>query len=131
MRKVYQFFKDNPTFFLATTEGDQPRVRPFGAVAVFEERLYICTNIKKDVYQQMIANPKVELCGMDQAGGWLRVAATAVEDDRVAPRAQMLEENPSLKGAYSPEDGLFCVLWLENATATYGSFSAETWTETF
>ena len=97
MNEVYAFLKKNSTFYLATDEGGQPRVRPFGAIAMFEGKLYIITSNQKDVYKQMMKNPKVELSTMDADGTWLRVAAEAVTDGRREARAHMLEENPMLK----------------------------------
>lgn len=118
MNEVYEYLKGK-VYYLATMDGDQPRVRPFGAVARFEDRLYICTNVGKPVYKQMTANPRIELSAMDDQGGWVRVRAVAVPDDRAAARARMLEENPNLKGSYAPDDGLFAVLWLKDAEATF------------
>lgn len=123
MDRVYDFFKKNPTFCLATVDGEQARVRPFGAVAKFEGKLYLCTNNEKDVYRQMKQSPRVELCGMDAGGAWLRVAATAVEDDRDAARERMLAENEALRGMYAVGDGRFAVFYLQDATATFSSFA--------
>lgn len=131
MERVLTFFKENPVFFLATAEGDQPRVRPFGAVASFEGKLYICTNNTKPVFKQMQANPRVEICGATADGSWLRVTATAVRDERREAKAQMLAENPSLKNMYNLDDGIFEVLYLGDATAVFSSFSAAPETVTF
>lgn len=131
MKEVYAFFKKNPTFFLATEEGDQPRVRPFGAVADHEGRLYICTSNQKEVYKQMKANPKVELSGADSEGNWLRVAATVQEDTSREAKAAMLKENPALEGMYGIDNPIFAVFYLQNATATFSSFNAEPRTVTF
>ena len=96
MNEVYEFLKSCGTFYLATTEGDQPRVRPFGAVAVFEDKLYIQTGKVKKVADQMKANPKIEISGM--AGGkWIRLTAKAVLDERIEAQQHMLDENPGLK----------------------------------
>lgn len=125
MEEVYQFLKENSTFYLATVENDQPRVRPFGAVAAFEGKLYICTNSTKDVYKQMMVNSKVEICGMDTKGGWLRVEAKAIRDDRAQARFAVLDENPSLKGMYKADDGIFEVLYLQDAVANFCTFGSE------
>jgi uncharacterized pyridoxamine 5'-phosphate oxidase family protein len=122
MKEIYDYLKKNPTFFLATVEGDQPRVRPFGVVAEFEGKLYISTSNQKKVFKQMVANPKIELSAMGQDGTWLRVEATAVHDDRNEARAQMLSENDNLKGMYTVDDGKMAVLYLKDATATIYSF---------
>lgn len=124
MKEVLDFLKANPVFFLATVEGDQPRVRPFGAVAEFGGKLYLTTNNGKDVYKQMQANPKVELCGWDAKGGWLRVAASIVVDPDNGARAHMLEENPNLKNMYSLDDGKYEVFYLKDATASFCSMAA-------
>ncbi len=124
MDEVLKFLKDNPTYYLATMEGDQPRVRPFGTIALFEGRLYFQTGHVKSVYQQLIANPKIEICGFAN-GQWLRIAATAVRDDRREARAAVLEDYPSLQAMYSPDDGNCEVFYLQDATATFSSFTAE------
>lgn len=122
MQEVYEFLKNCGTYYLATVEGDQPRVRPFGTVDLFEGRLYIQTGKSKPVSRQLQANPKAELCAF--AGGkWLRVAGTLVRDDRVAAKAHMLDAYPSLKGMYSAEDDNTEVLYFKDATATFSSFT--------
>lgn len=90
MEKVFQFLKDAETYYLATVEGDQPRVRPFGTVHIFEGKLYIQTGKRKDVSRQIMANGKVEICAMKD-GEWIRVAGTLVEDDRTEARQSMLD----------------------------------------
>ena len=125
MQEVLKFFRENPTFYLATVEGDQPRVRPFGAVAELEGRLSLTTGNGKKVYAQLLKNPKIELCGMDAQGTWLRVEAEAVADDRREARKAMLDQNPSLRDLYSEDDGVMAVLFLRNATAVFASFTAE------
>ncbi len=120
MEEVYKFLKENPVFY-----GDQPRVRPFGVVALFEGKLYLQTGNVKPVYKQMTANPKIELCTTSKDGAkWLRVAATVVHDGRVEARRHMLDENPELRKLYSEEDGVGEVLYLKDATATFYSFTA-------
>ena len=122
MKEVYEFLKKCETYFLATAEGDQPRVRPFGTVDIFEGRLYIQTGKIKNVSKQMMANHKVELCGMS-GGKWIRVEAVAVEDDRLEPREHMLAAFPSLQGMYKADDGNCQVFYLKDATATIYSFT--------
>jgi uncharacterized pyridoxamine 5'-phosphate oxidase family protein len=121
MKEVYDFLKQCGTYYLATVEGDQPRVRPFGTVDLFEGRLYIQTGKVKKVSKQMAANPKVEICAAT-GDKWLRVEALAVEDDRVEAREHMLDQYPSLKGMYKADDGNTQVLYLKDATATFYSF---------
>ncbi len=122
MREVYDFLKQCGTYYLATVDGDQPRVRPFGTVDIFEDRLYIQTGKSKDVSKQIQANPKVELCAF--AGGkWLRVAGRLVRDDRVEAKRHMLDSYPQLKAMYSAEDDNTEVLYFTDATATFSSFT--------
>ncbi len=122
MREVYEFLKKCGTYYLATVEGDQPRVRPFGTVDIFEDRLYIQTGKVKDVSKQIQANPRVEICAFAE-GKWLRVAGTLVRDDRLEPKVHMLDSYPALKGMYSAEDGNTEVLYFKDATATFSSFT--------
>lgn len=130
MEEVFEFLKKCGTFYLATAEGDQPRVRPFGAIDVFEGKLYIQTGNIKPCFKQMKANPKVEICGF--AGGqWIRIAAKAIQDDRREARQHMLDANPSLKGMYAADDGNCEVLYLKDATATFSSFTSAPKTVTF
>lgn len=123
MNEVTKYLKDCGTFYLATVENDQPRVRPFGAVCEFEDKLYIVTNNKKDVYRQMIANPKVEMCGMYK-GTWIRVTGEVKEDLRREAREAMMEDNrAALSGMYSVDDGIFTVFYFERGSATIYSFT--------
>jgi len=121
MKKVLNFLKESGTFYLATCEGQQPRVRPFGAVAEFEGKLYIVTNNQKKVFQQLLQNPKFEISAMVQQE-WIRVEGQAILDSRKAARDQMLEENPSLSQMYSAEDGLMEVFYIQDGIATIYSF---------
>ena len=122
MEKVLQFLKEAETYYLATVDGDQPRVRPFGTVNLFDGKLYIQTGKVKDVSKQIHANPKVEICAF-MNGEWLRVACELKEDDRREARQAMLDAYPSLQGMYSADDGNTEVLYMENATATFSSFT--------
>ncbi|MBQ3590311.1 MAG: pyridoxamine 5'-phosphate oxidase family protein [Clostridia bacterium] len=124
MQEVYEFLKTCGTYFLATVEGDQPRVRPFGTVDLFEGKLYIQTGKRKAVAQQMKANPKVEISAMAPDGRWIRIAAEAVADDNLAAQTHMLDAYPSLKAMYQPGDGNTEVYYLQNATAQICSFTA-------
>ena len=123
MQRVVDFLKNAETYYLATVDGDQPRVRPFGTVNVFEGKLYIQTGKVKDVSKQIHANPKVELCAFKD-GAWLRVAGTLVEDDRREAKQAMLDAYPSLQGMYSADDDNTEVLYFKDATATFSSFTA-------
>jgi len=124
MERVVKFLKEAGTYYLATVDNDQPRVRPFGTAHIFEGRLYIQTGKSKDVSKQIHANPKVELCAFKD-GEWLRVAGTLVEDDRREARQSMLDAYPSLQGMYSADDGNTEVFYLKDATATFSSFTKE------
>ena len=130
MQEVYDFLKKAGTYYLATLEGDQPRVRPFGTIDIFEGRLYIQTGLKKDVAKQMLTHPKVELCAFD-AGKWIRVTAEAVLDENIEAQKHMLDAHPELKGMYQPGDGNTAVFALENGTAVIASFTEAPQTYTF
>lgn len=125
MNEVYEYLKTNPTFYIATMDGDQPRVRPFGAVAVYEGKLYLVTANWKKVFAQMMKNPKVEICTMGKDGTWIRITATVVQDDRMDARQHMLDENPMLKNMYAADDGKCEVVYLKDATAIISSFNSE------
>ena len=130
MEKVFQFLKDAEVYYLATVEGDQPRVRPFGTVNIFEGRLYIQTGKIKPVSKQLAANPKAEICAFKN-GVWLRVACELIEDDRIEAKKAMLDAYPNLRGMYDESDGNTQVLYFRNATATFSSFTAAPETVTF
>lgn len=123
MERVEKFLKEANTYYLATVEGDQPRVRPFGTIHNFEGKLYIQTGKSKDVSKQIHANPKVEICAFNN-GQWLRVACTLVEDDRIEARQSMLDAYPSLQNMYKADDGNTEVFYLKDATATFSSFTS-------
>ncbi|MDR2357001.1 MAG: pyridoxamine 5'-phosphate oxidase family protein [Oscillospiraceae bacterium] len=123
MNKATELLSAAGTFYIATTEGDQPRVRPFGAVAEFDGKTYICMNNTKKVYKQLIANPKVELTGVFDGGGkWFRLQAVANRDDRLEARAKMLDQAPTLKNMYKPDDGIYEVFYLTDVLGTVESF---------
>ena len=124
MERVVNFLREAETYYLATVEGDQPRVRPFGTAHVFEGKLYIQTGKVKDVSKQIHANPKVEICAFKN-GEWLRVAGELVEDDRREARQSMLDAYPSLQNMYSADDGNTEVFYFKNATAKFSSFTHE------
>jgi uncharacterized pyridoxamine 5'-phosphate oxidase family protein len=121
IQEVYQFLKKCGTYYLATIDGDQPRVRPFGTVDIFEGKLYIQTGKSKAVSKQLQANPKAEICAFAD-GIWLRIAGKLIRDDRVAAKKHLLENYPDLQRIYPPEDDNTEVLYFENATATFYSF---------
>ena len=124
MQEVYEFLKECGVFFIATEDGDQPRVRPFGALNIFEDKLYIQTGKKKDVSKQIQANPNVEICAFKD-GKWIRIEGKLVRDDRVEAKKDMLDKNPNLRGMYNENDDNTEVLYFENAKATISSFTEE------
>ncbi|WP_066640665.1 pyridoxamine 5'-phosphate oxidase family protein [Desulfolucanica intricata] len=124
MKEVYDFLKKCQTYYIATVDGDQPRVRPFGTIDIFEDKLYIQTGKVKNVSKQMQANPKIEICAFD-GSEWIRVAATVVRDDRVEAKQHMLDAYPNLQERYKADDDNTEVLYLKDATATIYSFTAE------
>lgn len=130
MKKVYDFLKEAGTYYLATVEGDQPRVRPFGTVNIFENKLYIQTGKVKSVSKQIAANGKVEICAFKD-GVWLRLAGELVEDDRIEAKKAMLDAYPELRGMYDENDDNTQVLYFKNASATFSSFTAAPETVSF
>ena len=90
MERICNFLKEAGVYYLATMDGDQPRVRPFGTAIIFEGKLYIQTGKVKPVSKQLAANPKAEICAFKD-GVWLRVAGELVEDDRVEAKKAMLD----------------------------------------
>lgn len=123
MESVCKFLKAVGVYYLATVDGAEPRVRPFGTVHIFEDKLYIQTGRKKDVSKQLAKNPNAEICAFN-GNEWLRVTGELVEDDRREARASMLEAYPELQAMYSPDDGNTQVFYFKNATATFSSFTA-------
>lgn len=129
MSKVIDFLNEAKVYYLATVEGDQPRVRPFGATMEHNGKVYLGTNNQKKVYQQLLANPKIEVSGMAKEK-WIRVSGEVVFDDSIEAKEAMLEANPSLKDMYSVDDGTFVVFYLENMQALVCSFTGESETLT-
>ena len=130
MEEVYKFLKTCGTYYLATMDGDQPRVRPFGTIDRYHGQLTIQTGRKKDVAKQMLANPKVEICAFD-GSHWLRVTAKAIEVPEVAAQEHMLHEYHQLRAAYAPGDGNTTIFALTEVTATFSSFTEPSSTITF
>ena len=130
MQRAYEFLKNAGTYYLATVEGDQPRVRPFGTANIFEGKLYIQTGLKKKVAQQLLANPKAEICAF-KGGKWIRIAGKLILDERVEAQKSMLDAHPNLRGMYAEGDGNTAVFYFQDATATIESFGGEPETFTF
>ncbi len=123
MKRVCEFLKKAGVYYLATVEGDQPRVRPFGTVHIFEDKLYIQTGKVKPTSKQLLANPKAEICAFHE-GTWIRVAGELVEDDRVEAKKSMLDAYPNLRNMYDENDGNTQVFYFKHVAATFSSFTA-------
>jgi uncharacterized pyridoxamine 5'-phosphate oxidase family protein len=130
MDEVYEFLKKVGTYYIATIDGDQPRVRAFATIDLFDGRLHIQTGKIKDVSKQIAANPKAEICAFD-GEQWLRVTATLVEDPRIEAQQHMLDSYPELADMYQPGDGNNQVLYLSDVTACFATFGGEPKTVTF
>jgi len=122
MKETYEFLKKCGVFYLATIDGDKPRVRPFGALNIFEDKLYLQTGKVKNVSKQIEINSNVEICGFCE-GKWIRVEAKAIRDERIEAKEAMLDNNPELKAMYQANDDNTEVLYLKDATATIYSFT--------
>ncbi len=123
MERICKFLKEANVYYLATVEGDQPRVRPFGTAHIFEGKLYIQTGKVKPVSKQLAANPKAEICAFKD-GAWIRVAGELVEDDRVEAKKSMLDAYENLRSMYDENDDNTQVLYFKNGVATFCSFGA-------
>ena len=121
MQEVYKFLKDANIFYVGTVEGNQPRVRPFGALNVFEDKLYILTNNKKEVYKQIKNNNKVEICTYN-GKEWIRIECQLVEDESKVAKKDFLDHNEYLRKMYSEDDDLTVVFYINNVKATFTSF---------
>lgn len=130
IEKVTDFLKQAGTYYLATVEGDQPRVRPFGTAHIFEGKLYIQTGLVKAVAKQMAANPKIEICAFHN-GTWVRVSGEAVLDERLEAQKSLLDAYPSLSRMYAVGDGNTAVYYIKNGQAVFSSFTAAPETITF
>ena len=124
MKEVWKFLKECHVYYLATIDGETPRVRPFGTIEIFEDKLYIQTGKSKNVSKQIQANPNVELCGM-KGDEWIRVSGKLIRDDSIEAKRDMLDKNPNLKSMYSAEDDNTEVLYFEDGIATIYSFTKE------
>ena len=122
MQEVQGFLKECGVYYLATMDGDQPRVRPFGTAEIFEDKLYIQTGKKKDVFKQIEQNNNVEICAFKD-GKWIRISGKLIADDRVEAKKDMLDKNPNLRGMYNENDDNTIVLYFESAKAVISSFT--------
>ena len=124
MKEIQEFLKECGVYYLATLEGDQPRVRPFGTAEIFEKHLYIQTGKKKDVFKQIEKNNNVEICAFKD-GKWIRVTGKLLLDERVEAKKYMLDMNPNLRSMYNELDDNTAVLYFENGKAIISSFTDE------
>lgn len=125
MQEVNAYLKECGVFYIATVDGDQPRVRPFGVTEIIDGRLYIVTGKVKDVYKQMAKNGKFEICALKKSGAeWIRVSGTLVNDESLSVKEELLKRNPGLRGMYKADDGNMAVLYITDGTARFCSFSA-------
>lgn len=122
MKEVWKFLKEAGIYYIATVDNNKPKVRPFGTIEIFEDKLYIQTGKKKDVYKQIENNPNVEICAFKD-GKWIRLSGELVPDDRVEAKKDMLDKNPSLRGMYNENDDNTIVLYFKNAKAVISSFT--------
>lgn len=122
MQEILDFLHECQTYYLATVENNQPRVRPFGTAEQFEGKLYIQTGKKKDCYKQLLENPKAEICAYKD-GKWLRITGELIPDDRLEAKKDMLDKNPGLRSMYDENDDNTIVLYFKDATATFYSFT--------
>ncbi|MGN1255438.1 MAG: pyridoxamine 5'-phosphate oxidase family protein [Prevotella sp.] len=127
VQEVRDYLHDCGIFYIATVDGDQPRVRPFGVAEVYKGKLYIQTGKKKNVFKQMMANPKFEITSVKPSGTeWIRISGKLVNDDSREAKAFVLDKNPDLKGMYSADDDNTAVLYITDGVAEFCSFSAPT-----
>ena len=131
MDEVYDFLKKCGTYYVATIDGDWPRVRAFGTIHKFEDKLYIQSGRSKAVYKQILANPHTEIIAFDNKDTWVRIDSTLVEDPRIEAEQALLDDYPSLAGRYAAGDGNNVVFYMKDATATFSSFSGESHTVEF
>lgn len=124
MNKIVEELKKVKVFYIATSEGDQPRVRPFSTIAEFENNAYICCGNQKEIYKQLSKNPKIELCGMYDGGTWLRVTATVKEDNRIEVQRAVLDDPTGPKQLYTAGDGRFITYKLTEVRALKYNFYA-------
>ena len=130
MKEVQEFLKECQVYYLATIEDNKPKVRPFGTAEIFENKLYIQTGKTKNVYKQIETNNNVEICAFKD-GKWLRLSGQLIPDDRIESKKDMLKKNPELRNMYNENDDNTIVLYFENATATFYSFTEPPKTITF
>ena len=126
MQEVFEFLKACGTYYLATLDGQQPRVRPFGSYAVHQGRLYIETAHYKPVAHQIDAHPLVEICAFDNQSRWVRIAARLVADESYEAKHAFLEQMPELRDlGYDETGNKMAIYYLTEAEATFSSYTDE------
>ncbi|MBP5342336.1 pyridoxamine 5'-phosphate oxidase family protein [bacterium] len=124
MIKTVNFLKEAGIFFISTINGDKPEVRPFGAINIYNDRLYFITSNTKDVYKQMVKNPNIQISAVKNNGSWIRLRGQVVFDESYDAKKSMLDNNPNLRMMYNESDNKMVVFYLANAKATIESFTS-------
>lgn len=122
-KEFVDFFQNAKMFFIATTEEDQPRVRPFGHLVEYHGQFYFNTGKHKNVYQQLMKNPKVEICAFDK-GVWYRVAGCAAESDNEEIKQMMMEIDPVVKRNYGQDTSDLAIFGLVNVKSYRCTFAS-------
>ena len=122
MKETFEYLRKAGVFYVATVDGDKPKVRPFGVVEIYENKLYVLTGKKKQVSKQIQNNPNVEIC-TSIGETWIRISGKLIRDDRVEAKQYILDKNPQLKGMYSAQDDNTEILYFEDAESTICSFT--------
>lgn len=126
MEEVFEFLKRCGTYYLATLDGEQPRVRPFGSYAVFNGKLYIETAHYKPVAHQIDTHPLVEICAFDDQSKWVRIACRLVADESYEAKHAFLEQMPELRDlGYDEEGDKMAIYYMTDAEATFSSYTDE------
>ncbi|MBQ7536063.1 MAG: pyridoxamine 5'-phosphate oxidase family protein [Stomatobaculum sp.] len=105
MSKINDFLTEAGVFFLATADGDQPKLRPLGAHLEMDGKVIFGVGDFKNVYRQMKANPKVEIAACKKDGHWLRYTGKAVFEDDPKYAEAMLDAMPHLRNIYNDQTG--------------------------
>ena len=103
MSKTIEFLHKAGTFYHASVDGTEARVRPINSVISYNGKVYFETSNKKDMYRQMLRNPSVAISGMAD-GKWIRITGKAVMDESDEAKTAMFETLPALKEVYSYEE---------------------------
>ena len=124
MSKVVDFLNEAKIYYIATVEDDQPRVRPFGAAAEHNGKVYMATSNEKNVFKQFVKNPKIEISGMVK-GKWIRITGNSIIDETIDAKKAMLNANPFLEKTYNVNDGKLTVFYIDKMKAVVYSYADE------